>query len=1237
MSKKESNKTSLSTLIALTSLASGNALAIDMNSKLKNTDKRDFDTLPSLKKLKGPHFGLTLGQSTNPLVFQNSEGEQVTLVEGIQTFELNYLQGFTDKFQVGIMLPGAKPSGVISGYSEAKMFMGDILIEPRIYINKNLMLIPIYYAPTGDFENNLGSKSGAYGGKIASRMKGSKGKEFAFQIGALIAPNDIKAEIDNSFKIQAGAGASIPLSDNLNWLSEVYIEKTKNNTPLEALTFLEYNKGNMGFRAGVGSGSLVTTGSNEFKSVVGFTYSFGGSKKSTYQSYTPTYGGKKYRLDMDDIQKNDDNVNGFGEESQVNPNGYKEETFEKNLEEDDFGEGESELIKELLKGRDPSSLSVATYENYVLEKIAPSLDEEDSFLYLLGMIKDFMNISESLGFEKVAQVEIPLKRGVTFDLLEKEEQQRLAEIKRKHKETLLKNKKKIEEANKNRLAWYNDKINIQVNKLKNAKKIYSYTYTELLKAHNEGNVKDLDTMKVELNWSARVVNKRVNYLKKLIQEESFYTNKDRKSIKRLISDSKFSKILKNKDNLLSLKIQEKATQEAVVEVVAKINPIKSYNVEKESSKNNLLLADLFSKSLAAINEEITKKNLVKGKISKKNTPSIDSLIALNEKMAKEISNLEDLKIVRIPVTIKKQKYSNLHIELDKYRSLIKRLGVKVSGNFEKRISVIEHNRLKAIAAIEKDKNYIKLIPKMEKYDVQLLKVLEDLMEREELATVRELRKIKQEKAILESKQKALIAKINTLNEVPNFYIASSSTTIEKKIDNKIEDFFEKTKLAKNNLLQEEIKEKSSTFENLISKYSHNTEFSVKITSINKEMIKNKILEENIKRQNSEILAGIEDLRSKELNNIKTRIVQLEAAKDSVNDTKSLADFSNKIIQEKIKLAAFERIEVKKKQEKANRQYQEQLANVEKQRKLLEERKRELEYLEYKKLKEKKSVASYKRPHRVKMDSITLDSTGKNESFDVKKQKLDGKLNKASELISQQKTLISDLKETQESLKSEKSSLSKEVSVSTKTAVVKDTITTLNSTSASLEKELESINKEIKTLKREEMIQSELKKEMISSSKNKESNKKDFTDLIHSKKAKMMKDIEKVDKMQSEIMESNLAHQAEIQKLKKEFDEKMRLEKERLEKEKQMIAKEMKEKEKELDRVAKENVELKEKKEVLAKDIKEVESEVEDTTVYEVEEVLSGDNDVYEEEEVYDNTGSIEEEEGGVRELTPFDY
>jgi len=308
------------------SVSSTQVYAIDLNTKIQNTDKADFNTINSPFRFKNKKSSVSLEYSNtkNPLILKRSDGSIVPLIEGLTVMEFSMLYGITDSLQLGILIPGENPYGIVAPFNDAKKYIGNILIEPKIYLMENIAFIPLYYIPGSSKINgigndqsdlDLGKEKGGYGAKLSIGF-GDKEKSdsilTAVQVGAIMAPestfriNPSSSEIDQTQRLQFGAGISYPVSGTMRLLVEAYGEKTKNNTPMESIATIEYKNDNFMLRLGGGTGDLQGSGSNTVKVLANFTYYFG-SEKETAKNTLSSPTSDKFKDRIREIKRKDNN------------------------------------------------------------------------------------------------------------------------------------------------------------------------------------------------------------------------------------------------------------------------------------------------------------------------------------------------------------------------------------------------------------------------------------------------------------------------------------------------------------------------------------------------------------------------------------------------------------------------------------------------------------------------------------------------------------------------------------------------------------------------------------------------------------------------------------------------------------------------------------------------------------------------------------------------------------------
>ena len=201
-----------------------NAYAFNLQSKPQNTDKSLFNVISGARTIPKGEFRLfgEANYQVAPLVQKDSRLGQQTLVEGLMGLETSVIYGITDKIQIGLLIPGQMPFGVIGSYNQISPALGDILIEPKVHLTKNVAVIPLYYVPTGNPEAGAGSNSGAYGLKVAGEFGNIKDKGvMAVQVGAIFAPDTKFQELDQSMRYHFGVGGGLEVSEGINWMAEI--------------------------------------------------------------------------------------------------------------------------------------------------------------------------------------------------------------------------------------------------------------------------------------------------------------------------------------------------------------------------------------------------------------------------------------------------------------------------------------------------------------------------------------------------------------------------------------------------------------------------------------------------------------------------------------------------------------------------------------------------------------------------------------------------------------------------------------------------------------------------------------------------------------------------------------------------------------------------------------------------------------------------------------------------------
>lgn len=262
------------------------AWAIDLNTKVKNTDRSLFNSNPgvNIKEGRGSIFG-EFNLSGNALVVRNkTSGKIDPLVKDLMGFDIGGNYGVTSWFQMGVLLPIEMSSG-----EENKTYLNGPYFEAKFKLLENFALVPSYQLPSSSkinvkvdnqtLEVPMGPKNGTYGAKVVYQ-KGdlTSGYAVAGQLGYYSSPENKFQNIDQSSQILMGVSAGMPLTETINAIGEIYGTKMTDAFPLEISGMLNFKGEDINWQLGAGSGNLQGSGSNTYKVFVGLTYVFGGER-----------------------------------------------------------------------------------------------------------------------------------------------------------------------------------------------------------------------------------------------------------------------------------------------------------------------------------------------------------------------------------------------------------------------------------------------------------------------------------------------------------------------------------------------------------------------------------------------------------------------------------------------------------------------------------------------------------------------------------------------------------------------------------------------------------------------------------------------------------------------------------------------------------------------------------------------------------------------------------------------
>lgn len=269
------------------------AHAIDLNPRLKNTDKSLFNSHPNIDIKDGyGNFIFELNNATSPLVIRNkTTGNIDPLINHLYSLDLGINYGLTSWLQVGALLPYEMPQG---GEKNSSYIQGPYL-EAKIKLFKNFALVPSYQAPSsgtvtingpqGIESVKMGAPSGSYGAKIVSQH-GSRG-DFVWgtQLGYYMSPDNQYRTIDQTSTILAGVSALMNMSESFDVGTEAIVQKLPEAMPIEVNGFVNLRSGDWNYQMGVGTGNIQGSGSNNVRAFFGITMLFGGPSKSSRGSF----------------------------------------------------------------------------------------------------------------------------------------------------------------------------------------------------------------------------------------------------------------------------------------------------------------------------------------------------------------------------------------------------------------------------------------------------------------------------------------------------------------------------------------------------------------------------------------------------------------------------------------------------------------------------------------------------------------------------------------------------------------------------------------------------------------------------------------------------------------------------------------------------------------------------------------------------------------------------------------
>lgn len=576
-------------IILLTSLISFNARAIDLESKIKNTDKGLFETIPDNQTLeKGKmNSSVSFYYTSKPLIEVDQNKNEKILIGNLLTTEFASIYGLSNKFEVGLLIPFQKTINVSSSVGQDSFSTGDLYLEAKYNLFEGLALVPNLILPTGSESSFTGTKSGGYGIRTVGSLERINFPLF-FSLGIIKTPNSTYKTIDHSKRLQFGFGSMTQLSNSLILSAEIYGDKTENNFPIETIAHVTYLKNNYSIRFGIGSGFLSNDSSNEYKVLGSFVYSFDFNNKKETSKIDPEIEKNTQEI-LDKLNK----VETLREE-EIQPKKTKE-TIKKEEEEN---------IKKMMINRSPSSI------------------EDDSVKEQNNKIsKDKYNV-------------LPIYT---------------------HKD-------KVDLEKKGRLDKNLIKLNADLKKLE--------MNIGLFQKNNDKN------LLVELNWGLRVIEKRKNVIKEIINE---IEDKD---------DIDFVKFLKDFEDIKEAEIMARNILNEEKSAFKEI-------VKKEREKNTISVQ---------VSESTIKENQIKAWKFYKDKTLQDVLKESKTEIIKE-EKTEDLSVIKV---VEAPKLEILTIKIPKLKAM-EPLKFNAENNFkeEKEKILYEIQKIKFQLNLAKKENEVK--------------------------------------------------------------------------------------------------------------------------------------------------------------------------------------------------------------------------------------------------------------------------------------------------------------------------------------------------------------------------------------------------------------------------------------------------------------------------------------------------------------------------------------------------
>jgi hypothetical protein len=207
--------------------------ALELQSPLKNMDKRSQKSFPSFEKSKDDYNMYTeFSYVKDPLIVQgNWSGKIQPIISGLLGVEVGGNWFISDDLSLGLALPFVKPQGS----QESPTLLFGPALELRYKLFDRLMIAPYYQMGSEtkikqtiagqQQELPLGAKKGVMGGRLIYDVGELANIKWKVQVGMFQAPENKFLNLDESSHNMAGLSASFAFDDKLSLDGEIIMDK----------------------------------------------------------------------------------------------------------------------------------------------------------------------------------------------------------------------------------------------------------------------------------------------------------------------------------------------------------------------------------------------------------------------------------------------------------------------------------------------------------------------------------------------------------------------------------------------------------------------------------------------------------------------------------------------------------------------------------------------------------------------------------------------------------------------------------------------------------------------------------------------------------------------------------------------------------------------------------------------------------------------------------------------------